>query len=194
MDQYAALTATRLIHQVSRELTNALERRLAPHGLTAQQAALLINAARGETSPKRLAPLLGTDTAGMTRLLDRLEAKGLVRRRSDSGDRRAIIIDVTPEGRALVPAVAPAFGGVAQHLLTGFSAEDVRQLTALLHRMLASLDSVGRTAAGLLPASSSHPRTTARTSIAAIPIPSRQPRIACRCRVACSKRGFCPRS
>ena len=78
VDQYAALTATRLIHQVSRELTNALERRLAPHGLTAQQAALLINAARGETSPKRLAPLLGTDTAGMTRLLDRLEAKGLV--------------------------------------------------------------------------------------------------------------------
>ncbi len=169
VDQHAALTATRLIHQVSRELTNALERRLAPYGLTAQQAALLINAARGETSPKRLTSLLGTDTAGMTRLLDRLEANGLVRRRSDSGDRRAIIIDVTPEGRALVPAVTPAFGGVAQHLLIGFSDEDVRQLTALLHRMLANLDSIGRTAAGLLPASSSHPRTTARASTARRP-------------------------
>ena len=169
MDHYAALTATGLVHQVSRELTTALERRLAPHDITTQQAALLINAARGETSPKRLTSLLGTDTAGMTRLLDRLEAKGLVRRRSDSGDRRAIIIDVTPEGRALVPAVAPAFGGVAQHLLTGFSPEDVRQLTALLRRMLASLDSVRPTAAGLLPASSSHPRTTARSSIARRP-------------------------
>jgi DNA-binding MarR family transcriptional regulator len=168
VDQHAALTATRLIHQVSRELTNALERRLAPYGLTAQQAALLINATRGETSPKRLTSLLGTDTAGMTRLLDRLEAKGLVRRRSDSGDRRAIIIEVMPEGRALVPTVAPAFGGVAQHLLTGFSAEEVRQLTALLQRMVTNLDSIGRTAVGLWPASSSHPRTTARSSTAAI--------------------------
>src|SRR5713101_4698162 len=106
MDHYAALTATGLIHQVSRELTTALERRLAPHDITTQQAALLINAARGETSPKRLTSLLGTDTAGMTRLLDRLEAKGLVKRHSNPGDRRAIIIEVTQKGRALGPAVA----------------------------------------------------------------------------------------
>jgi len=47
MDHRAALTATGLIHQVARELTTALERRLAPHDITTQQAALLINAARG---------------------------------------------------------------------------------------------------------------------------------------------------
>jgi len=140
MDHYAALTATGLIHQVSRELTTALERRLAPHDITTQQAALLINAARGETSPKRLTSLLGTDTAGMTRLLDRLEDKGLVKRHSNPGDRRAIIIEVTQKGRALVPAVAPAFGRSAQQLLTGLSAAEVGQLTGLLQRMLTNLD------------------------------------------------------
>jgi DNA-binding MarR family transcriptional regulator len=140
MDHHAALTATGLIHQVSRELTTALERRLAPHDITTQQAALLINAARGETSPKRLTALLGTDTAGMTRLLDRLEAKGLVKRHSNPGDRRAIIIEVTQKGRALAPAVAPAFGRTAQQLLTGLSAAEVHQLTALLQRMLTNMD------------------------------------------------------
>jgi DNA-binding MarR family transcriptional regulator len=139
MDHHAALSATGLIHQVSRELATVLERRLAPHHITTQQAALLINAARGETSPKRLTSLLGTDTAGMTRLLDRLEAKGLAERHSDPGDRRAIIIEVTQKGRALVPAVAPAFGRTAQDLLTGFSAAEVHQLAELLQRMLTNL-------------------------------------------------------
>lgn len=142
MDQRTLLTATGLIHQVSRQLTNALERRLAPHGVTAQQAALLINAARGETSPKRLTSLLGTDTAGMTRLLDRLEVKRLIKRHSNPGDRRAVLVEVTPDGGALVPVVAPAFGGAAHRLLTGFSDEEVQQLIALLQRMLTNLDSV----------------------------------------------------
>src|ERR1700730_12278970 len=140
MDHYAALTATGLVHQVSRELTTALERQLAPHDITTQQAALLINAARGETSPKRLTSLLGTDTAGMTRLLDRLEAKGLVKRHSDPGDRRAIIIEVTQKGRELVPARAPVVGRSAQQLVAGLSAAEVGQLTGLLQRMLTILD------------------------------------------------------
>jgi hypothetical protein len=65
-----------LIHRVSRELRTALEAQLAPFGVTAQQAGLLLRSARQEISPNQLAPLLGTDTAGMTRLLDRLEDKG----------------------------------------------------------------------------------------------------------------------
>jgi DNA-binding MarR family transcriptional regulator len=139
MDPRAMLTAIGLIHQVSRELTTTLERQLAPHDITAQQAALLINAARGQTSPKQLAPLLGTDTAGMTRLLDRLEAKGLAGRRADPGDRRALVIEVTEQGRALVPVVAPVFGRTARLLLGGFSATETEQLTALLDRILSNL-------------------------------------------------------
>jgi DNA-binding MarR family transcriptional regulator len=139
MDLHPALAATGLIHRVSRELTTTLERQLAPHEITAQQAALLINAARGQTSPKQLTLLLGTDTAGMTRLLDRLEAKGLARRRANPEDRRALVIEVTKEGQALVPHVAPVFGRTAQHLLAGFSPAEISQLTGLLQRMLANL-------------------------------------------------------
>jgi DNA-binding MarR family transcriptional regulator len=75
----------------------------------------------------------------MTRLLDRLEAKGLARRRANPDDRRALVIEVTEEGRALVPRVVPVFGRAARNLLTGFSAVEIGQATGLLQRMLANL-------------------------------------------------------
>jgi DNA-binding MarR family transcriptional regulator len=128
-----------LVHQVARELSTALDRQLAPFDLTAQQAALLLRAARQETSPSQLKALLGTDTAGMTRLLDRLEAKGLLNRRRHPEDRRSIVIELTEQARALVPRVAPIFRRVNGQLLAGFAEPDVQQLTTTLQRMLDNL-------------------------------------------------------
>ncbi|MFF4772905.1 MarR family winged helix-turn-helix transcriptional regulator [Microtetraspora fusca] len=128
-----------LINQVGRDLRTAVEGMLAPYGVTSQQAALLMRAARGESSPNRLASHLGTDTAGMTRLLDRLEAKGLVGRRRNPGDRRSIVVELTEEGRALVPRLAPVFGRASVRLLAGFSEEEVRGLAGMLRRMLENL-------------------------------------------------------
>ncbi|GAA5081239.1 MarR family transcriptional regulator [Thermocatellispora tengchongensis] len=133
------LGAGALVQQVARELRTAVEASLAPYGVTSQQAALLLNAARGQTSPNQLAPLLGTDTAGMTRLLDRMEAKGLVRRTRHPGDRRAVVIEVTEEGKALAPTLAPIFGRATMRLLDGFDEQEVAQLTGLLTRMLRNL-------------------------------------------------------
>jgi DNA-binding MarR family transcriptional regulator len=124
-----------LLHQVGRELATAVERQLAPYDLTAQQAALLLHAGRQESSPSQLMTLLGTDTAGMTKLLDRLESKGLIHRRRHPDDRRAIIIELTDHGQALVPRLPPIFGRVTRQLLAGFSTDEVRQLTTLLQRM-----------------------------------------------------------
>src|ERR1700704_1449591 len=76
-----------LLHRVGRELSMALERQLAPFEVTPQQAALLLQSAPRETSPSQLLEILGTDTAGMTRLLDRLERKGLIMRRKHAEDR-----------------------------------------------------------------------------------------------------------
>lgn len=128
-----------LIHRVSRELRTALEAQLAPFGVTAQQAGLLLRSARQQISPNQLAPLLGTDTAGMTRLLDRLQDKGLIQRRRHPQDRRAIVIQLTAEGRALIPHLAPIFGRVNRQLLAGFSEQEVQHITAMLQRLLDNL-------------------------------------------------------
>ncbi|MDP4511605.1 MarR family winged helix-turn-helix transcriptional regulator [Nonomuraea turcica] len=128
-----------LLVQVGRELNTETERRLAPLGLTAQQAALLLHAARGGSTPSLLKSQLGTDTAGMTRLLDRLEAKGLLRRERHPEDRRSIVIELTDEGQALVPRLPPVFGKISHQVFAGFSPDEVAQVTDMLRRIMKNL-------------------------------------------------------
>jgi DNA-binding MarR family transcriptional regulator len=129
-----------LVHRVARELSNATDRELAPFDLTGQQAAVLLLAARQRgVSPSQLKERVGTGTAGMTRLLDRLEAKGLLIRGQHPDDRRAIVIEPTAAGRALVPRLAPIFRRVHGHLLAGLPEHEVVHLTATLQHMLDNL-------------------------------------------------------
>ncbi|MFI5062583.1 MAG: MarR family winged helix-turn-helix transcriptional regulator [Streptosporangiales bacterium] len=130
-----------LLHQVARDLATALERQLAPFDITAQQAALLLHAARQQSSPSQLMTVLGTDTAGMTKLLDRLEAKGLIERRPNPGDRRSVLITLTKDGHALAPRLGPVFGRVTGQLFTGFSPDEIGVLTTMLQRMRGNLAS-----------------------------------------------------
>jgi hypothetical protein len=65
------------VFKLGRDLRTLIDRELARHGITTQQAAvMLVSRLVGACSPGHLADPLGTDTAGMTRLVDRLEAKG----------------------------------------------------------------------------------------------------------------------
>jgi DNA-binding MarR family transcriptional regulator len=134
-----ALGGGSLLNLLARELRTAVENRLAPYDLTSQQAALLLMAGRATTSPAQVAAEIGTDTAGMTRLLDRLERKGLVRRVRNPEDRRSVVIEVTEAGRAIVPHLPPIFGGVSRQLFQGFTADELEQLIALLTRVRANL-------------------------------------------------------
>jgi DNA-binding MarR family transcriptional regulator len=134
------LHSASLLSRVGRAQTTALDRQFAELGVTTQQAALLIHASPEPVMPSNLTEALGTDTAGMTRLVDRLEAKGLVHRRRRLDDRRAVVIELTGDGRMLLPRLAPVFGRVTAQLFDGFSTEDVEHLLSMCKRMLANLD------------------------------------------------------
>jgi DNA-binding MarR family transcriptional regulator len=130
-----------LLHQVAREISTHLDRRFALLGLTTQQAALLLNASGGGMSPGQLMDAVGTDTAGMTKLLDRLEDKGLVRRCPNPADRRSVLIEATERGLALAPGLAPVFGEVTQQLFEGFTDDELTTLASFLRRMGGNLQS-----------------------------------------------------
>jgi DNA-binding MarR family transcriptional regulator len=121
----SGVVASSAILQLARELRTAMDQRFEPLGITSQQAGLLIHVVTGVSSPRRLAELLGTDSAGTTRLLDRLEAKGLVERGRDTADRRAISVALTKAGRALVPKLPPVFEDVATDLLASLDPDRV---------------------------------------------------------------------
>src|SRR5258708_11269108 len=83
-----------LVFLTAREVRTALQRKLSSHGVTARQATLarLLRAwqRKKKASPFQIAARLGTDGAGMTRLIDRLEAKGGGGREMGGGDRRVV--------------------------------------------------------------------------------------------------------
>jgi DNA-binding MarR family transcriptional regulator len=128
-----------LLHQVVREVNTKLDRRFASFGVTTQQAALLLSAAGGGSSPGQLMTVVGTDTAGMTKLLDRLEAKGLVKRCPNPDDRRSVLVEPTEGGLSLVPELQPVFGEVTTQLFEGFSDSEIASFTSLLRRMRENL-------------------------------------------------------
>jgi DNA-binding MarR family transcriptional regulator len=128
-----------LVFQLTREQRALMERRLAPFDVTLQQASALIRVRDGETSPHGLATAIGTDNAGMTRLLDRLEAKGLVARRSHPSDRRSLTVELTEAGASLAPRLGPVLGSVGREMLTGFGADETAALGAMLRRLLDNL-------------------------------------------------------
>jgi len=141
MTPVQVLGAGSLLHRVARDLATALDRQLTPFGITAQQAALLLHVSRQQSSPSQLMTALGTDTAGMTKLADRLEAKHLVERRPNPADRRSVIVALTEHGQALVPQLGPVFGRITNQLFNGFSTDEIGVLTTMLERMRDNLAS-----------------------------------------------------
>lgn len=127
--------------KLARGLRTALDRELAPFGLRTQQAAVLLRCCRHPgVSPSVLATLVGTDTAGVTGLIDQVEKRGLVIRRANPVDRRAVLVEPTVEGRALAPRLREVFEAVNDLLLAGFSARQAAGLEAMLAKAQANLD------------------------------------------------------
>jgi DNA-binding MarR family transcriptional regulator len=124
-----------MVFCIARELRTALDRRMAPYGLTYQQASLLVRCVRSQgASLNELVPHLGTDNAGVSRLVDRLEAADLVRR-TRGADRRALALQVTEAGIALVPKLEEVLGVLNRELTAGLSSEEVAAAGELLGKI-----------------------------------------------------------
>ena len=81
---------------------------------------------------------LDVDPAAITRLFDRLEAKGLVRRERSTSDRRVVHLVLTEAGREVAEKVPPVLVDVFNAHLAGFRPEEFELLMSLLQRMLAN--------------------------------------------------------
>ena len=88
------------------------------------------------TTVAELARECQLDTGAMTRLLDRLEAKGLCRRVRSLADRRVVNIELTDEGRAAAEEVPHVLSRVQNEHLAGFTNEEWQQLKSYLRRIL----------------------------------------------------------
>jgi MarR family transcriptional regulator for hemolysin len=82
-----------------------------------------------------LARALHIEGPTLTRHIDGLEEEGLVVRRRDASDRRAVSVELTDAGRAKHAEMLRAVQAFNQRLLAGFSAEELDELQALLGKL-----------------------------------------------------------
>jgi DNA-binding MarR family transcriptional regulator len=130
-----------LMRRVLMAITQAADKRLEPDGLTHVQwgPLFMLRSARASTVAE-LARELQTDPGAMTRLLDRLEAKGLCRRERSTDDRRVVRIALTPDGEKAAARVPVVLSQVMNETLSGFSRAEWETLKSMLNRMLANAD------------------------------------------------------
>jgi DNA-binding MarR family transcriptional regulator len=129
----------RLLSQVKIEIMEALDRELAPLDITAAQYVILVTLADGPTdSASGLCKGVSYDPGAMTRMIDRLERKGLVRRVRCPDDRRKINLELTAEGKTVYPQLIDSAVAVLNRYLRGFGRDEIVQLETYLKRMLAN--------------------------------------------------------
>jgi DNA-binding MarR family transcriptional regulator len=91
-------------------------------------------------SPGGLAKGLELSSGAMTNRLDGLEKAGLVRRLPDPDDRRALLVELTDEGRRLYRASVAAQAAKESIIAEALSADEQRQLNALLRRVMLAFE------------------------------------------------------
>lgn len=122
-----------------RTIVEAIDRELAPLGIShAQWIVVMLLGDGAASTAAELCKILIYDPGAMTRLLDRLQKKGVLRRVRTKEDRRTVHLELTAEGNKLYPRILEALVQVFNRLLQGFSKSDVEQLEQLLKRMVAN--------------------------------------------------------
>jgi DNA-binding MarR family transcriptional regulator len=82
-----------------------------------------------------LAQETGLSTGAMTNRIDKLEAKGLVCRRSDNADRRSVVVSLTPKGKKLIDKAMQIRLDAADESLQSLSRRERSDLAGLLRKV-----------------------------------------------------------
>lgn len=91
-------------------------------------------------SPSRLAEQVVCTSGGMTRIVDRLEKRGLCERTRDPEDRRGVLVGLTEAGRRLSREASDAYRARRERILTKLGGEEIEHLDACMRRMLDVLE------------------------------------------------------
>jgi len=115
---------------------------IGPHGISPQQynvLRILRGAGAAGTPTLDIADRMIEKTPGITRLLDRLEGKHLVRRRRCPEDRRQVLCWITESGLKLLAELDKPVSDPGPRYLQSLSSDEVRQLIDMLERIRAAL-------------------------------------------------------
>ena len=127
--------------RTSIKLQNHLDRRFQPLGTTAQEAAVLLRIVEARrTTPGALADSLARDKGKVSRFIQRLVARNLIRRKVKVQDRRVGELEPTSEGLAFASRVESVFVEFRRGVFQGISEQQVKQVGDVLLGLMANMD------------------------------------------------------
>ena len=90
---------------------------------------------KGPMAVNAIGSTIRLTSGSISTAIDRLEAKGLVERRDDPGDRRSHVVHLTPEGRKLITCAFAAHAAAMEEAASGLSLKERAQAIALLKKL-----------------------------------------------------------
>nr|WP_312856533.1 MarR family transcriptional regulator [Phytoactinopolyspora halotolerans] len=134
------------VSRLARHLDRARRSAFAAHGLEPWEfdvlAALRRSGPPYELSPGTLLAQTLVTSGTMTTRVDKLTARGLVTRRRDEQDRRAVQVALTDDGRAAVDAALESLLAHERQILADIGDADRRSLARLLRTLVLPFDDV----------------------------------------------------
>ena len=133
-----------LMHLIVSQVETEVNKHARAYGLKIEGVRVLFRLlAKDNLSVNELARLTGIETSTLSRLLDRMSDKGLLRRTRDANDKRSVLLSLTTKGRKLAMEHRPVYyKDYDKVLLAGFSAEEGATFRAALKRMLGNLQDI----------------------------------------------------
>ena len=128
-----------LIKHAQLALNRTIDIKMAEMDLTALQWVPILLIAHGKAlTAAELSRCTGVETSTMTRMLDRLESKGLISRNRCERDRRIIYLELTDIGKEFATKVPYVIAESFNYHLRGFTYDEVNTLKSLLRRIKAN--------------------------------------------------------
>ncbi|WP_332815024.1 MarR family winged helix-turn-helix transcriptional regulator [Ramlibacter sp.] len=115
------------------------------HGITpVQYAALQAVCVSPGVDQRTLAAAIGLDTSTTGGVIDRLEAKGALRRSPSEHDRRVRLLTATDEGQALARQVTPAMLRAQERILAPLPAKERKEFLRMLRVLVEANNELSR--------------------------------------------------
>jgi DNA-binding MarR family transcriptional regulator len=111
-----------------------------PYDLSTPQYAILFHASAEGVPLSQICNQMIADNSNLTRLVDRLEARGLVRRAADPRDRRVTLVQLTPEGQALIDELRPRHRAYVEQRMSHLSLEQLEAFSAAMQTLYDALE------------------------------------------------------
>jgi DNA-binding MarR family transcriptional regulator len=144
-----------LLKRAHGALVDWLEPVIEARGLTFTQYVVLMYLREGLViSASTLCVQLRHDSGALTRIIDQLEARDLVRRERSRTDRRSVLLQLTDTGRATVEEMIPAVVNQLNTALGAFSRSELTELMRLLSKLIVVVEAA---AAELAPSAEERP-------------------------------------